>query len=617
MTLSRISKHIAALFMVALLGCGLYASGRDTTVNKNNRAKARYFYLKGAEKEALEKYGDAFEFYRKAYETDTTLDVAAANYAIYRLSLVEDTFSTASEMERSLSLLRKYIDANPRDISASEHYGYYAMESNPAEALRIYNQLVKEHPGVSRLYVAQSVLYMHQGKVDSAVMALRNYERLEGASDETVGRKMGCFISVGDTASALAEIDRYVAENPGNPRVLIDQANFYTMLDMPDSARNVLEGAVKEFPGNGDILVDYAMFSVERGDTASFHRLMSEAVKSDYFQYEDKMGALVLYIEHLPGKGGDFTQSDKLVEYYLKEYPDDKALNDILTSYYYRKGDYKAGMGIMDRSRVLDPANPDVLARYITFSQLAGEPRKGMDAYEKFEDEAEKESQTLVISYSGAAAEAKQYDKALQAIEKMLKRVAPEYSIFATRLPETDSLVFFGSREMSTVVPLAYELAGDIYSKMKRPEDVVRVYELGASLPLPDAVNMSLINNYAYYVVETLKASPGSEQFETVKAKLKSAMENYPGLPSANTIDTYAWILFKEQNYKDALDYMEIAVQEEKDDPTPEIISHYGDILFMNGRPEEALEQWRLSLKLDPDNELVKKKVEHKTFFYE
>ena len=32
---------------------------------------------------------------------------------------------------------------------------------------------------------------------------------------------------------------------------------------------------------------------------------------------------------------------------------------------------------------------------------------------------------------------------------------------------------------------------------------------------------------------------------------------------------------------------------------------------------EEALEYWKEALKLEPENELLKKKVKHKTYFYE
>ena len=51
--------------------------------------------------------------------------------------------------------------------------------------------------------------------------------------------------------------------------------------------------------------------------------------------------------------------------------------------------------------------------------------------------------------------------------------------------------------------------------------------------------------------------------------------------------------------------------------PSAEVFDHAGDIYFMNGEPQKALEFWEKALALDPDNELLQRKVKHKTYFYE
>ena len=45
-------------------------------------------------------------------------------------------------------------------------------------------------------------------------------------------------------------------------------------------------------------------------------------------------------------------------------------------------------------------------------------------------------------------------------------------------------------------------------------------------------------------------------------------------------------------------------------------MEHYGDILFMNGQPEKALEWWEKALKLDPERDVLKRTVENKTYFF-
>lgn len=50
---------------------------------------------------------------------------------------------------------------------------------------------------------------------------------------------------------------------------------------------------------------------------------------------------------------------------------------------------------------------------------------------------------------------------------------------------------------------------------------------------------------------------------------------------------------------------------------TAEYYHHLGDILFMINRPQEAVDAWKTALEATPDDELLKKKVKNRTFYYE
>ena len=80
-------------------------------------------------------------------------------------------------------------------------------------------------------------------------------------------------------------------------------------------------------------------------------------------------------------------------------------------------------------------------------------------------------------------------------------------------------------------------------------------------------------------------------------------------------LDTYAWIYFKKKDYAKALLYIRQAI-DNSDKPNSDVLDHYGDILFMNGEHEQAVEQWEKAYKLDKDNDLLRRKVEHKTIFF-
>lgn len=565
---------------------------------------------------ASEKYEDAYEYFKKAYQTDTTYAEAANEYGTIRFVLEEDTFLTATEQKRNLDLMRKLIDLYPRDIPASKLYAYYAMQSQfPEEALRVYNILVKEHPGNSDLYYPLSMLYLGMGASDSAVMALREYERLEGATAETTVRKITYLISDGDTVGALREVKAYGETFPDNPRVVLDQAMIYDALNQTDTAVMVLEKGMKNFPSNADMEFDLGFLYLNKGDSTKFHQLVSNALNSDFYDYEDKLEGLKMYISRLPSKGYDFKESDILVNRITSKHPDYPEVLDVLGAYYSAKNDNNTAFEKLKKATKEAPYDEQLMLKAVTLSLLANRPAEGMKIFEDYPEENVKTTFNAALTYVSAAERTAQYEKAFGMLEKMLKAAVEDLSLAYTTADITpDSLAMKYSPYDLNVASAAYEVAGDIYTRINKKEDAIRSYENALAIPVD---NPSVMNNYAYYIVETLGAKPGTKEFERAKELSRKSLELTQTSPQANYYDTYAWILFMEQDYKDAMDYMEVAIGIEGDDAASEILSHYGDLLFMTGNPEEALVQWQKALDLDPENKLLRKKVEHKTFFYE
>ena len=61
---------------------------------------------------------------------------------------------------------------------------------------------------------------------------------------------------------------------------------------------------------------------------------------------------------------------------------------------------------------------------------------------------------------------------------------------------------------------------------------------------------------------------------------------------NATFLDTWAWILYKREEYADALIKIEECLKYSLTE-SYEILEHYGDILLKNGREEDAIEQWK------------------------
>ena len=81
------------------------------------------------------------------------------------------------------------------------------------------------------------------------------------------------------------------------------------------------------------------------------------------------------------------------------------------------------------------------------------------------------------------------------------------------------------------------------------------------------------------------------------------------------SLDTYAWVLFKRKDFEKAREIIDLAI-ELSEEPSSDLFDHAGDIYFMDGQPEKAVDFWKKALTLSPDDQLIKRKVKYKTFFY-
>jgi tetratricopeptide (TPR) repeat protein len=161
-----------------------------------------------------------------------------------------------------------------------------------------------------------------------------------------------------------------------------------------------------------------------------------------------------------------------------------------------------------------------------------------------------------------------------------------------------------------------YSIMGDLYHTKKMNVEAYAAYD-SALVYKPD--NIGALNNYAYYLSVEKKDLDKAEEmsYKTVKAE-----------PTNNTyLDTYAWILFEKGKYAEARIYIDQALQN-GGDKSSVVVEHCGDIYWMTGEQEKALEYWKQAEKLaaEPtENEsekrdekelaLLKKKIANKKYY--
>jgi tetratricopeptide (TPR) repeat protein len=171
-------------------------------------------------------------------------------------------------------------------------------------------------------------------------------------------------------------------------------------------------------------------------------------------------------------------------------------------------------------------------------------------------------------------------------------------------------LAYEMSREFETAI-LTYKKGLELYGENDQFSfHIGACYaELGkinlAVPPFQEAIRLNPKNADAMNYLGYLWTDQGIRLDEAIDL-IRKALEIDPENPAY--MDSLGWAYYKKGMIQDAVKMLEAAVQKVPEDNL--IRLHLGDAYFENGQWDRALEEWEESLRLNPNNKSLKKKVE-------
>lgn len=91
------------------------------------------------------------------------------------------------------------------------------------------------------------------------------------------------------------------------------------------------------------------------------------------------------------------------------------------------------------------------------------------------------------------------------------------------------------------------------------------------------------------------------------KVLIEKALTAEPENPAFQ--DSMAWVLYRLGDYKNALNWI-LKCQKNITQPDAVILDHLGDIRWKLGLKDQAIEAWKEAIELDPDNKIIRSKIE-------
>lgn len=562
--------------------------------------------MEGARERAQDNVLSAYEYFKKAYLADPTYVEAASAYATLRLAVKTEAIQNDLEMQRTLGMLRSYVDTYPSDSYESRFYAYVASQLDSlSEAIRIYERLDSLCPKETINLVQLADVYMADHNPAMAIDALTRYEKAEGKSPQVSLKKMSIHLNSGDTTAAIDEATALINFDTKEPTFRILKGNLYEVIGNNDSTLAYYKQAEALNPQSGMAKISLANHYKDVGDSVAYDEKMYEALLSEDFDLDEKTSILQEYLQTLLNDSSDTSRGDHLFTVLMDQYPHEPAVLDLSARYNGAKGDFKKAEEQIEYAIDLNPNEVNYWGQLMRYQLAEDRAKDAMKTYARAGEHIEIPV-GLKLMYASAATLEDDYKTAEETYAELIHDEDPALPLYDSIADKgiLNRLTYDGLMRLSTF----YNMLGDMYYKAEELDKAFGAYD-NSLFFYPQ--NQMTLNNYAYFLTET--GGDLDKALQMSEEAITADPEN------ATYLDTYAWVLFKRKQYEEAEEYQKRAIEaaEKEGQEAAEFYHHYGDILFMNHRPDEALENWKKALELEPDNELLKKKVAHKTFFFE
>ena len=585
--MKRLPVILIPVFILVLAVTAAGRGRRPAAISTEDAAKADYMYLEALRAKSQGNYDAAFSLLSRARElnpSDLETGLELSNFLLIMSSEPTDT----GGMARGVEMLRSYWDANPSDYYTGVKYGLMCQRQlDRDEAIRVWSTLHRLYPTkVEIAFQLAEVLAQGGPEADRerAIAIYDSIEAVEGPNLTLSGNKIQLYFNENDTASILAEADRLRESSPSNVEFMVFSGKVYSMFGKRDEALTYFDRACDLDPSSGLAYYSKAEFYNSVNDSVGYDREVFNALRQNSLDVVTKLSILRGYIQQMYTDSLQRPRIMQLFDTLIVQHPLEHDIHDSYARYLIIAKEYAAAAEQEEQTLGLDPADPEGW-EMLTSLYLQ------IDSLDKAED-------AIVRSLHYYPDNPRQH-VVLGSIYSQRKETAKGMEEFNKALSLADE----ADAELLSNI---YTSMGDNMYQQELPDSSYVYYRKALQY---NPGNLLALNNCAYHMaVEGKDLDEALDMIEKVMSEEKD---------NPTSLDTYAWVLFKRKDYAKAREMIDRTLELTADDDMgADLLEHAGDIYFMDGEPDEAVGFWKRALKYDPKNELLQRKVRHKTYFF-
>ena len=536
-------------------------------LSESSEQQYYYVFLEANRKKLLGDLKGALTLYFQCLEINPDSDAAMSE--ISEINKIVKNYETAEKYGV------KAVELNPENKWYQLNLANLYIEiANFVKAIEVYERLHNEYPNDLEITYALANIHSHIKNYNKAIVLYDKIEEVAGVSEQLAITKQRLYLQVGSKTKAYNEIEKLIRHYPNEPGFYGIMAEMYLNDNLFTKAEENYKKLFAIDSTNSPGQLSVIDFYRKKMNYDKAFLMLKTVIANKNTDFNRKVMTFVSLLNN-QSEMSIYNPQIKESLLLLKEYyPEEK---DTHTLY----ADFLIKMNLIKEAKVeLEYITANYSSNIIVWEQLLS-----IYSYNNNFD-------TLFVA-------------SITAIDSF-----PEHSLFylfggisAIRLNKTEEAVELMEKGLKTIVndpeleSNFYTYLGEAYHENINYKKSDYYFDLVLERT-PE--NLYVINNYSYYL------SLREEKLEYAESISKKTIIAEPKNPTY--LDTYAWILFKLKRYQDALYYIKEAVENGGVD-SEVIIEHYGDILFMTGEENAAVEFWKLSETMGNKSEDLLKKI--------
>lgn len=558
-----------------LLPAGLWASDVKTPVqvslnqlSPEQQRKFDYFYYEAANLKNAGKYDAAYDLFSYCLSLDT-----ASSPVLYELAMFQ---LQRNRPEKAVEMLKSAVAHSDDNFTYRMTLaGLYRNLGMYGEASDSYEELVKRYPDKSELNYYLADALTQEGEIGAAIDAYNVLESTMGMNETLSLQKFKLYQTLKQPDKAFEEIEKLANKYPMNARYRLLMGDLHLENEETEKALTCYQKAHEIDPDDPRYIVSMANYYDQTGDKEAAEQEIRDALVNEKLDVETKVGILSRYVQRLQQTQQGIENANSLFQTLLDQHPEDTELKLMYGSLLMAQQKEEEAKFQFQLVTEMEPSNEGAWQQLLNIS-LKGEDipeviRICTRCKELF-PEAPEYYFYLGIGYYMQ----EKYQESLDTYYAGLKII-----------PEGNGVVksnFYGQ-------------IGDLYYQMEKMDEAYKAYDEALKY---NENNAPVLNNYSYFLTLDKKDLKKAERMAAQCIKLEPDNATY--------LDTYAWVFFVQGNYTLAKIYIENALSKDKTN-SAELVDHYGDILYMSGEKDKALEQWKKAKEMGKDTDVLKQKI--------